>query len=147
MFWFLSHFFMTFHWEISLPHLISDCNDLSYADKDAITDDIFGSFCSLTISEQMSFRHLKSPAASRGVAGTVVTTTSGALSAGSFWLLQATVRGRTHLRAWTLWDQGHSQAAPLISRWGGRVKVSCILDLIVYFYFLVYWEKTGSGRE
>lgn len=95
----------------------------------------------------MPCRHLKSPAAWRGVAGTVVTATSGALSAGSFWLLQTTVRGRTRLRAWTLWDQGHSQAAPLISRWGEHVKVSCILDWRGYFYFLLYWDKNGNGRE
>lgn len=80
--------------------------------------------------DKVWLRHLRTPAAWKEVAGTVVTGISGVLTGENFLFLQATIREKIHLKAWTLWGLGHSQAAPLIPHWGGHVKVSKVTQIL-----------------
>ena len=99
--------------EISLPHLAHEaglelCKQTS---NDCLRCwDFMLTHCSV----KNYFRRLKTPAARKEVAGTVVTVTSGVLSGENFLSLRATTRERIPLKAWSLWGLDHSPAARLI---------------------------------
>lgn len=81
------------------------------------------------------------------MAGTAVTEISGVLKGVNYLLLQATIGEKIHLKAWTLWGPGHSQAAPLISHLGGGVKVSSIFNCKFIFICLYVKRKLEMRKR
>lgn len=98
IFWFLSFFS-----DISLGNLIASSNpeiahDLSYANKDAITDDIFGSFAHLLFPEQMPCKALEESSCLKRSGRDSGYSDIWALAWGLL-ASQTAVRGRTRLRS------------------------------------------------